>query len=172
MFDHEIRWYVLIAVAVLLGLAQLASETAGLWFDFPARPDWLWGVAFFAVLRTAPTAALTAFAVCGLVRDAVLGPKLGSAAIAYILVGWPVLSWRLLGGRHGVVTTTLLAGVTAFFAAVLRHLLDYGGFAYTLGDRIFFISVGDGLLTGLGYLPLMLVLGSASFRPWRERSGY
>jgi rod shape-determining protein MreD len=172
MFDHEIRWYTLVALALLTGLAHLASETSGLWFAFPARPDWLWGLAFFAVLRTPPVSALAAFAACGVVRDALLGPRLGSAAIAYILVGWLVLSWRHLGGRHGILTSVLLAGVTAFLAALIRHSLDYGWLAHRLVDRIFFVSIGDGLLTGVGYLPLMLVLSAASFRPWRERSGF
>lgn len=172
MFDHEIRWYVLVAMAVLIGMGQIALETGGVWFGFPARPDWLWALAFFAALRTTPMSALAAFAACGVVRDVLLGPRLGSAAIAYILVGWLVLSWRLLASQHGFLTSTLLAGVTAFLVALIRHALDYGSQTYTLIDRIFFVSVGDGLLTGVAYLPLILILSVNSFCPWRERSGF
>lgn len=172
MFDHEIRWPTLVSMAILVAMLQLASETAGLWFGFPARPDWLWGVAFYAVLRTTPASALVAFASCGLLRDLILGPKLGSAAIAYILIGWTVLSWRLLAAGHNILTTTLLAGVTGFLASLIRHSLDYGPLAYRLVDRVFFVSVGDGALTGAAYLPLVVILGMGPFRPWQERDGY
>ena len=172
MFDHEIRWPTPVAMAVLVAMCQLAAETSGLWFGFPARPDWLWGLAFHAALRTAPGAALVAFASCGLVRDLFLGPTLGSAAIAYILVGWAVLSWRLLAVGHNILTTVLLAGVTAFLESLVRPALDYGSLAYRLMDRVFFVSMGDGLLTGAAYLPLVLILGLGPFRPWEERGGY
>lgn len=172
MFDHEIRWATLIAMAVLVAMGQLLAETSGLWFAFPARPDWLWVLGFYAALRTASGSALVAFATCGLVRDLILGPTLGSAAIAYILVGWLVLSWRLLAAGHNIVTTVLLAGATAFLESLVRHSLDYGPLAFRLVDKVFFASVGDGVLTGIAYLPLMLVLSLGPFRPWEERSGY
>lgn len=172
MFDHEVRWYTLFGLAVLAALAQAGLETGGLWFGFPARPDWLWILALCATLRTSPTSALIAFASCGIVRDLFLGPRLGAAAIAYILVGWLTLSWRTLASERALLTAPLLAGTTAFLAALIRHALAYGPFAHKLADRVFFVSVGDGLLTGVAYLPLALILSLGAFRPWRERSGY
>ncbi len=172
MFEHEIRWHTLFGLAVLAALLQVGLETGGLWFGFPARPDWLWILALSATLRTAPTTAMIAFASCGIVRDLFLGPRMGAAAIAYILIGWLALSWRTLAVERSLVTAPLLAGTTAFLAALIRHSLEYGTLAYTLADRVFFVSVGDGLLTGVLYLPFALILSLHAFRPWQERSGY
>ncbi|MDR1745401.1 MAG: hypothetical protein LBS30_06585 [Planctomycetota bacterium] len=171
MFDQEIRWPTLFALAVLVSLMQIGLETGGVWFGFPARPDWVWCVAFYAVLRAAPVSALIAFASCGIVRDLFLGPRLGSAAIAYIVVGWLALSWRSFASERVFLTTTLLAGTTAFLAALLRHALDYGPLAYTLIDRVFFVAVGDGLLTGAAYPFLAVLLSLRAFRPCQERLG-
>lgn len=172
MYRQVIRWPTLICVAVLFGMAHLASETGALWFGFPARPDWIYLVAFVCTLRASPVAAVTAFACCGLVRDLVLGPKLGAAVIAYILVGWSTTAWRTLAANQGVLATTLSAGITAFVASLIKHSLDYGMQTHKLIDRIFFIAVGDGLLSGVAYLPLVFLLGIEALKPWQERDGY
>lgn len=172
MYDHDIRWWALAPVGILIGLGQLFLEVSGVWFDFPARPDWLWCLAFFAALRTPPVSAICAFAACGFLRDVILGPKLGAGCIAFIVVGWIVLSWRILASDRGWPSAALMAGATAFLVAVLKHGLDYGGMTYKLMERVFFVSLGDAALTGVAFLPLALLLSSGSFRPWRARSGY
>lgn len=169
MYEYDVRWWALIPVSILLGFTQLFSEVSGLWFSFPSRPEWLWCLAFTAALRTPPVSAICAFGVCGFVRDAVLGSTLGSASISYLLVGWVVLSWRILASDRGLLGEAVMVMVTAFLVAVLRHALDYGSLGYRLIDRVFFISLGDAALTGVVYLPLVLVLCLEAFRPWRER---
>lgn len=172
MYANDIRWWVLVPVSILIGLGQVFSEVSGLWFSFPSRPDWLWCLAFFAVLRSSPVSAIFAFGLCGFMRDVILGPKLGSACIAYLLIGWIALSWRILASDRGWFGAALLAGTTGFLVSVIRHSLDYGAMAYKLLDRVFFLSLGDAALTGLGFLPLALLLSLDSFRPWRERAGF
>lgn len=170
MYEYNVRWWALIPVSILLGFGQLFSEVSGLWFGFPARPDWLWCLAFIAALRTPPVSAIFAFGLCGFMRDGILGPKLGSACLSYLIVGWVVLSWRILASDRGWFGAALMAGVTAFLTAVLKHSLDYGAMTYKLIDKVFFISLGDAALTGLVYLPLALILYLDSFCPWRERT--
>lgn len=172
MREHEIRWWVLIAVGMLIGFGQLFLEISGSWFSFPARPDWFWCLAFCAALRTSPVSAIAVFGLCGVMRDLLLGPRLGAGAIAFVAVGWLALSWRVLAVDRGWMWAALLAGVTAFLEALLRHSLEYGMLAHKLVERVFFVSLGDAALTALGYLPLTLVLAFHSFRPWRERSGF
>lgn len=172
MLEHEVRWYALAPTAILIALLHLAVEMGGLWFSFPARPEWLWGLAFYATLRTPSTQALVVFFLCGLVRDCLLGPRLGAGTLAYLLLGWVTLHWRFFAASRGLPMQVLLVGWSAFFVALLKHALDYGPLAYKLLYRVFFVSFGDGVLTGLAYLPLLVVLSLDSFRPWRERSGY
>lgn len=172
MFEHDVRWYALIPTAMLMALAHLTAEMGGLWFSFPARPEWLWALAFYATLRTPPVQALAAFFLCGLLRDCILGPRLGAGAMAYLVVGWVTLNWRFLATSRGWPMQALVAAWSAFFVAMLKHALDYGPLAYKLLYRVFFVSFGDGVLTGFAYLPLLLVLSLDSFRPWRQRGGY
>lgn len=167
----EIRWHTLAALAVIVPLLAVGAEIGGVWFGFPARPDWLWILAFSAALRATPARALLAFASCGFLRDVFLGPRLGAGVIAYVLIGWALLSWRTFATERSLLTAPLLAGATAFLAALLRHSLDFGFAAYTLADRVFFVSAGDGLLTGLLYLPFVLILHFPPLCPWQERSG-
>ena len=54
MYEREIRWPALALSALLLGFAELAAETAGLWGRFPFRPDWFWCLASLAALGTRP----------------------------------------------------------------------------------------------------------------------
>lgn len=170
MYDNDIRWYVLVPVAIIIAFGQLVAETSGLYFSFPARPSWLWCLAFFATLRTPPTPAIIAIALCGFIRDLSLGPKPGSASLAFIVVGWLALSWRLLASERSFAYQTLFVGVTAFLVSLLKHSLDYGFLTHKLIDRVFFVSVGDALLTLVAYPLLALALSFKSFRPWREIS--
>lgn len=173
MYEHAIRWYALVSEILLICLAALLAETAGVWpRGLPARPDWLWCLAFFVTLKVRPVPSLLVFAVCGLFRDAMLGPRLGSACIAYVAIGWLALHWRVLATTRGWAPQLVAAGGSAFFAALLRHALDYGPLAHKLVYRILFVSFADGVLTALTYVPMAAVLCSGAFRPWRRRDGY
>ncbi|MCC8108362.1 MAG: hypothetical protein LIQ30_04800 [Planctomycetes bacterium] len=172
MYTHEVRWFVLLPLAVILGVVQVFLEVGDVWFGFPARPDWLWILAFVATLRTTPVEAIGAFALCGLTRDLFLGPRLGSGTFAFVLIGWVAIHWRLLATTRGWLFQILIAALSAFLVALVRHGLDYGWLTYKLMERWFFVSMADGLLTGVGYLPLALVLGLSSFRPWKTRSSF
>ena len=172
MYGHDIRWFVLVPVAILIGLASVVGEVLGIWGGFPARPDWLWCLAFFAALKAPPAASVAAFFLCGVLRDVILGPRLGSAALAYTLIGWLSLAWRVLATARGWPSQALVAGWAAFLAALVRHSLDYGPLAYTLLYRIVFTSFADGILTMLAYMPLAALLSTDSFRPRRERDWY
>lgn len=172
MHRHEIRWYALIPTAVLFCFMELAVETAGLWFRFPIRPNWLWCLVFFAVLQAPAIQAVLAFALCGALRDVLLGPRLGAGTLAFIIGGWFVLHWRLLATTRGVLSQAIIAGATALLVSLLKHGLDYGPLAYKLVYRIIFMSFGDALLTLAAYIPVAAFLSWEPFRPWRERSGY
>lgn len=172
MYQHYVRWYALVPVAILIAFAHIFAETANLYLAFPARPEWLWCLALAAAMKTPPTPAMLAFAACGLIRDLFIGPKLGSALIAYIAVGWLTLSWRLLAHERNYAYQCLLAGVTCFLVALLKHSLDYGSLTYMLIERVFFTSLGDAVLTFAAYAPLGILLSLDSFRPWKERSGF
>ncbi len=171
MYDHETRWFALAPVTLLLGCAVLTAETAGVWGRFPARPDWFWILAFFAALRTPPLSSIMTFAWCGLARDMLLGPRPGAASIAFVLVGWMALYWKPLASSRSWVGQAVGAGAGAFLVAVIKHGLDAGHLAWEVMEKIFFLSVGDGLLTSLAFLPMALVLSIPSFRPCRQRNG-
>lgn len=172
MYDHEIRWYALIPVSLLLGLAVLIVEMSGWLPRFPARPDLFWCLAFFAALRSLPIMSIMAFGWCGLARDLLLGPKAGAASFAFVLVGWLALYWKPLAAARGRAGQAVAAGAGAFLVAAVKHGLDSGWLAPRLWERIFFIAIGDALLTALAYVPFTLLLSIPSFRPWRERSGF
>ena len=171
MYDNEIRWYALAPVAVLICFGHLFLETGGAWGGFPVRPELLWCFVFYATMHAPPTQSIAAFFLCGVVRDCFIGPRLGSGAIAFTLMGWIALHWRFLAASHGWFGQALLAGWSGIFVAMIRHGLDYGPLAYTLLYRVFFLGIGDGALTGLAYLPLAALFGLSPFRPWRGRTG-
>lgn len=172
MYEHDVRWYALIPVAMIIALVQLFAEMSELYFAFPARPDWLWCLALAAALRTPPAPAILAFAVCGLVRDVFLGPKLGSAIMAYVAVGWLSHAWRFLAQRHNYAYQCLFAGVACFPMSLIKHSLDYGSLTYKLMDRVFVASLGDAVLTFAAFALMSLFLSFDSFRPWKEKSGF
>ncbi|MCD8139826.1 MAG: rod shape-determining protein MreD [Planctomycetaceae bacterium] len=172
MYDHEVRWYALVPVAMLVAFAHIFAEAGGWYPQADVRPDWFWCLAFIAALRTPPTQAIVAFFTCGLIRDILVGPRLGAAAIAFLLIGYLTLSWRILASQRNYASQCLLAAVTAFLVAMLKHSLDYGGLTYKLIDRVFLLSLGDAVLTLAAYVPMSLILSLDSFRPWKERSGF
>ncbi len=172
MYETDIRWFALIPVALLLGLADLAVETSGAWGGIPFRPDLFWCLAFAAALKSPPTPSIMAFAWCGFARDMLLGPRAGSASLAFVLVGWLALYWKPLSAIRGLAGQAALAGAGAFLVAGLKHALDAGSLAYVMWERIFFLALGDGFLTTLAYAPAALVLMLPSFRPWVERRSY
>ncbi len=170
MYDNEIHWRTLVPVALLLCCVQLIAETGGLWGAFPARPEPLWCLAFYAAMRGAPVSSMAAFFLCGVLRDLAVGPRLGAGALAFTAMGWIALHWRFLATERGWIGQALLAGWAGVFVAILRNALDYGPLAYTLLYRVFFLGIGNGALTGIAYLPLAALFSLAPFRPWRERS--
>lgn len=170
MYEHEIRWFVLAPTAVLIGLAALFLEACGLWFRFPTRPDFLWCLAVFTVLKAPPAQAVYAFALCGLTRDFLLGPKPGAALLAYLFVGFLVIHWKPYAAVRGLPGQLFLAGAGGLLVALLKHSLDYGTATYKLWYWVLFVSVTDAGLTFVAYPILSLALGLAAFRPWRERS--
>ena len=172
MYDHEIRWSTLIPVSLVMGLLVLFAETSGLLPAIPVRPDWFWCLAFFAALRAPPVQSIFVFAWCGLARDLLLGPKMGSSALAFVLGGWIALYLKPVASLRGWIAQAATVAASAFLVAAAKHGLDAGRLAGGLWDRIFFLSAGDALATGVFYLPLVLVFCIPSFRPWRERFGY
>ncbi len=171
MYDHEIRWSALVPLALVVGLAALFAEIAGFWGKFPARPDWLWILAFYAAMRATPVPSITAFAWCGFVRDVTLGSSLGSGAIAFVLTGWIALYWKPLASTRGWPGQAVTVGAGGFLVGVIRHGLDAGWLFPNVMDAVFFVSLGDGLLTSLAFIPLAIVFSLSPIRPWRERTG-
>ena len=172
MFEHDIRWYALVPVTLILGFFVLFAETSDVWGAFPMRPDWFWCLAVYAALKSPPTSSIVAFAWCGLARDFILGPKPGSAMLAFVAVGWAVLYWKPIVADRGLPSQAFMAGVGAVVVSFVRHMLDSGRLAYKLWDWMLVAALGDGVLTCLVYVPAVLVLSLPSFRPWRERGGY
>ncbi len=170
MYDNAIRWHTLVPVAALVCFAALLLETGGAWGNFPARPEFLWCLAFYAMMRARPVPAMAAFFLCGVLRDLLLGPRLGAGALSFTAMGWIALHWRFLAASRGWIGQAILAGWAGIFVAILRNALDYGGLAHTLLYRVFFLGVGDGALTCLAYLPLAALFSLAPFRPWREEA--
>lgn len=170
MYEHAIRFQVLVPVAALLGLAALFAEVCGLAPGFPGRPDWFWCLAVFAAIKAPPKQAILAFACCGLARDLLLGPKPGSAMFAFVLIGWFSLYWKPLAADRGWPGQVLFAALGALGIALIKHTLDYGLLAYKLWYWILAVSLSDAALTLPAYPPLAVLLAIPSFRPWREGS--
>lgn len=172
MFEHDIRWSALIPLSLALGLAVLCVEASGVWGGFPVRPEWFCCLAFYAGLRTSPFPSLCAFAWCGLVRDALLGNKMGSATIAFILVGWVAMHWKTLAAVRGVVFQIATLGFYVFGIALLRRFLDAGGLWTKVIPASAFAALGEAAMTAVFYLPCVVFLALPALRPWRMRSGY
>lgn len=172
MYDHDIRWWALAPLTLVLGFFVLLAETTGMWGEWPCRPEWFWCLAFLAALRSPPVASVFAFGWCGLSRDFLLGPKPGVAMLAFVIVGWMIHFWKPIAVVRGLPGQVFIAGVGAFAVSLLKHSLDYGSATYKLWDWVLLLSFGDALMTGVAYVPAALILGLPSFRPWRERSGY
>lgn len=172
MYDHEVRWFTLLPMSILLGLTIVVLETQGVWGKLPVRPDFFWCLAFFAALKAPPVSSIFAFAWCGLMRDCFLGPKAGSASMAFVLLGWMMLYWKPLAALRGWLAHAVAAGSSACLVAFIKHSLDAGWMTTRLWEKIFFLGLGDGILTIAAYIPVALILSLPSFRPWRENSGY
>lgn len=172
MYDQEIRWRVLVPVSILLGFGMLAAEIFGLCPNFPARPDLFFCLAFLAGRRAPPVPTIVAFAWCGVVRDLLLGPKLGAATLAYVIAGWLVLYWKPLMILRVLPVQAAVVASTSLLAALLKHGFDAGRLVWGIFGRILFVSAADTVLTMLFFVPVVLVLSIPSFRPWRERGAY
>ena len=169
MDDRDINWISLVPLAILMGLAVLLAEIGGLWPGRAVRPDLVWCLAFFAARRAAPANALAASAWCGLARDLVLGPKLGSAALAYLLaaIAYLHLRERIAGG--GFLDYAALVGALAVSACLARSALDSGpGFFDAWADSVI-AAAGCGLATLAAYPVMYAVLSVARLNPTRER---
>lgn len=172
MYDHEVRWYVLAPITLILGFAVLSAETLDVWGGLPVRPDWFWCLAVVATMKTSPVSSLFVFAWCGLARDFLLGPKPGAAMLAFVLAGWFIQFWKPVAALRGLAGSVMLAGVGALAVSLLKHTLDYGALTYKLWDWMLVVAFGDALLTAVAVIPAALVLNMPSFRPWRESGGY
>lgn len=169
MYEREIRWLALIPLAALTGILSLGLEMTGVWPDFLSRPDWFWILAFCATLHAYPVSSLFAIALCGVARDFLIGPKTGSAALAFVLVGWLVQFWKPTIRLHGAVGQAVAAGISAFFVAVVKHALDWYGMATALWLDNIMLSAGDAALTVVAYIPVVVILSLPGIRPWREQ---
>ena len=172
MFENDIRWSALVPLSLALGLAVLAVEASGVWGALPFRPEWFGCLAFYAGLRAAPFPSLCAFAWCGLVRDGLLGDKMGSATIAFILIGWLGMHWKVLAAVRGALFQMAALGVCAFGMAALRRFLDAGGLWTRMLPASLLAALGDAVLSAFAYLPCVLLLSLPSLRPWRARNGF
>lgn len=172
MFETEIRWFSVAPLALLLGLLALFCEIMGVWGGLSARPDLFWCLALCATMKTPPTTSMLVFLWCGLARDATLGPKMGAAAISFVLSGWLALYWKPVAADHGPLLQAPAAGISAFFVSLVRHGLSAGPLFGKVWRETALVSVGDALLTGIAYIPAALIFGLPWFRPWRRRQGY
>ncbi|MDR1535942.1 MAG: rod shape-determining protein MreD [Planctomycetota bacterium] len=169
MNQRQISWPVLFQTAVILGLIELAGEIMGLWGRFLFRPDWFWCLAVFSALKMTPVSAMIAFALCGLIRDLSIGPRLGAAMFAYIVVGWIALAWNRAVMFQGWIQQIPLAGLGAFLAAGLRLALESGDPA-TAESLI--LALGQGGLTLVVYVPAGLFFSLSPLCPGREQSWF
>jgi hypothetical protein len=169
---HEIRWGMLIQIAALFGLAELWAEIAGYWGRFPSRPDWFWCLALIAASRSARISAMAAFALCGLVRDLLVGPRLGASLLAFVVVGWPIAAGNDADIFRGWPQRLVLAGFGGMAVACLRLGIETGAATPAILDRLFVLAASQGLLTMAAYFPVVLLLSLPLFRPWREQREY
>lgn len=169
MNDHDINWIALLPLAPLLGLASLSAEVLGWWPGGAVRPDLIWCLAFFAVRRTLPATAMLAAFCCGLARDALLGPKLGAATLAYLLAAFAYLHLREMIAGEGFAEHAALAGGLAFLVNLLKAFFDLGlGFSVFWPD-CFIVALGDGAATLAAYPFMHLALSLPFLQPIRER---
>ncbi len=169
MYEREIRWLALVPLAALTGILSLRLEMTGIWPEFLSRPEWFWILAFCATLHAYPVSSLFAIALCGVAREFLRGPKIGSAALAFVMVGWLLQFWKPTIRLHGILGQAVAAGISVFFVAVVKHALDWYGMATTLWLDNVMLSAGDAVLTTFAYIPVVAVLSLPGVRPWRER---
>lgn len=169
MNDHEINWISLLPLALLLSLASLLAEILGWWPGRVVRPDLTWCLAFFAMRRAFPAAAMLVAFCCGLARDLVLGPKLGAAALAYLLVVFAYLHLRERVAGGGFAEHAALAGGLAFLANLLKVFFDLGLEMPLSWADYFIVALGDGLATLAAYPVMYLLLSLPFLDPTRER---
>jgi rod shape-determining protein MreD len=167
--DHDIHWIALLPLAALLGLASLLAEVLAWWPGRAVRPDLIWCLAFFAMRRTPPATAMLAAFCCGLARDALLGPKLGAAALAYLLVVFAYLHLRETIAGEGFAEHAVLAGGLAFLVNLLKVFFDLGLGLPASWPDYFIVALGDGAATLAAYPPMYLALSLPFLEPTRER---
>ena len=169
MNDHDVNWIALVPLAFLVAVLALVLEMAGVWPGKAVRPDLAWCLAFFAARRAFPVVALPTAFVCGLARDLVLGPKLGAATLAYLLVAWTYLYLRETTAGGGFVEHAVLVGGLAFCVNALKTFLDLGGGIAQAWSDYFIVALGDGVATLAAYPVMFLLLSIPFLDPTRER---
>ena len=172
MKKHGMRWGTLVQSAMLLGLVELWAEIAGCWGRFPFRPNWFWCLALIAASGAPRLSAMAVFALCGLLRDMLIGPRLGASLLAFVVVGWPIASGNDAGIFRGWAQRLALAGAGGMAVACLRMGIEIGSALPAFRDRVFGLAFGQGLLTMAAYFPAILLLSLPAFRPWQERREY
>lgn len=169
MSDREVNWFALIPLTLTAGLLSLVLEIARIWPGTTIRPDLVWCVAFFAMRRADAAAVLGAAFAGGLARDLLLGPKLGSAVLAFYLAGLVFIHLREAVAGGGFAEHAVLVGGLAFFVNFLKVFLDQGWDVSRSWSGYFFVALGDGLLTLAAYPFVYLFLSLPGLDPTRER---
>lgn len=169
MVDREVEWIVLVPLSLLIGFIALLLDVAGAWPFAAVRPDFVWCLGFFASRRSPPASAMAASAWCGLAHDLTLGPKLGSATLAYLLVAWIFLLCRDWVAGNGFAELTVLVGFLSFCANLLRLCFDQGSYFFAAWSGNLFIAIAGGLLTLVVYGIMYMLLWTPGFNPTRER---
>lgn len=169
MDDHDINWIALIPLSFIVGLAVLVLEINGLWPGRVIRPDLVWCLAFFATRRATPANALAASAWCGLARDLTLGPRLGAATLAYLLVAIAFLYLRELVAGGGFFDHAALFGALVVAVSLLKSAFDFGVVFFTAWADCIVIALGCGLATLIAYPVMHALLAVPWLCPTRAR---
>lgn len=169
MLIKEIRWLSLIALGILFSLVSLGAELTGIWPWKDVRPDLLFCLADIAGSFSLPGPGIFSYAVCGLLRDLFIGPKLGAGMAAYLCAGFLLISWRNVASPKGWLENILLAGIMSGFASWLRIMLDEKSFAAVWSAEAGWTALGNGFATAVAYAFLLIVIRLPWLCPWQEK---
>ena len=165
MISKTIQWPALVAMGILLALARLVSELAGIWPWDQVRPDLLFCLADLAGSFAAPGHAIFSYASCGLLGDLFVGPRPGAGMAAYTASGLVLISWRRAAAPGGWLENLILVGIASCLMTWIRMALEakMPGVGWLAWE-----ALAGGLATVAAYPLLALVLCLPAFCPWRE----
>ncbi len=166
---HVVRLRMGVFLLLACGLALLRFLAAPHLAGVPDA-ELLFLLAFHTALHGPAETIVPGFFLCGLLRDAALGVRLGPGALLYVLAALPVAGARGYVSRDHLLTRAGYPFAALLCIRLVRILLEEGAAPATGWTEALASALAGAAATAVVGPFVGLLLETRLLRPWREES--